>query len=498
MFEISIFEHALIEDHKLQLSRAIQIFNDAQNVIELVSSGECDLPMQFANVVAYGFTELKNDGPFIVATSKRLSDNWFSHTKSNKGVFTLADYDVAFLHDRGASPKAAPDAIILTSLALTAAQIIAGIEEKEILHSQTVGCLFDFCADKRERSFKMRSAYLCSNCLSEISKHGVSSIEVDAILAVLECVRSLLLGRSPQGQTIQPRDTSDDKYLEKSKLPKGISIPPMLKNAVKSGNLSVLVGSGLSLQNDVKVHYENAVDWDSLPSWSDVLLRMGQCTQIYTGRVRAPNTTETLEEFLAELDVYRSILGSDRYYPRAINDIFYPGIESAGMANRLLFRLNAQWILTTNYDAILQHSAQPGTPVFTWKEAKQAREFLKSGGNHSPIVKLHGCASRTDTVILTNSEYLMLRTNKEYLALLTHVFSSRPVLFIGFGFTDPFDLEMALSETSLAGAAAPEQFAILPESRSGHAKDKFPNLQVISYQEHDQIPAILAELIDAI
>jgi hypothetical protein len=76
-----------------------------------------------------------------------------------------------------------------------------------------------------------------------------------------------------------------------------------------------------------------------------------------------------LDEYLTDLDFYRTALGERAYYPQAIFDIFCPEIRSVGRANRLIFHLPLRWILTTNYDLVLNVAAPPGTPVYTWKES---------------------------------------------------------------------------------------------------------------------------------
>lgn len=493
--EISLFRHDLDVDQAAQLDRAISHFNEVQATWKIVDRGLCSLQQNGHLVEAYSFAKLQSPTPLIAVTGRRLTDNFFSHSINGKAVLTVNDWDISFFQDRSKIGEAAPDASILTSLALCCAEIVSGVKDLDILHEQTVGCLFDLCLNKTQRSLKMRSAYVCGDCQAQLSQCGVSELEVDALHLILEKVRELVLGRTNPAYSPPSVNGGDEEYFETSSLPEGVSIPPRLMEAAMSGDLTILVGSGLSLQKDVVVEYAANLGWNKLPTWSEVAERMAESLQRYRGIDQAPRETTTLSEFITDLEFFRSALGADLYYPRAVSDIFLPSVHNTGLANRLLCRIKARWIFTTNYDSILVCAASPGTSTYTWKEARQARELLASASDCKPIVKLHGCASRADTIVLTSSEYDGLKSSDDYRAFQSFVFSSHPVLFVGFGLTDPFDLEIAMQEARFSGAAASEQFAILPSSRADSAKEKFPNLQVVSYDSHDDIPGILAELV---
>jgi len=151
-------------------------------------------------------------------------------------------------------------------------------------------------------------------------------------------------------------------------------------------------------------------------------------------------------------------------------------------------------VLTTNYDFVLNYSAPAGTPTFTWKEARQATEYLVRATGAAPLLKIHGCASRANTVVLTSREYDELKRSEEYRTLTTRVFGQHPVLFLGFGLDDPFDLDSALESSNLSGVAQGEKFALLPEARATAISARFPNVHVIPYRDHSDVPAIIAAL----
>jgi hypothetical protein len=491
---IGLKTHNLDQDQRNQLTRALSHFNDAQKTIRLVDQGHFDLPIVEQKVdVKQALTSIARSTPVIVVTGLNLSDNWFTHAHGGCGLMTLADWKVAFRDQGNNVPGAAPDANILTSLALVALLVLGRRGDFDVLHRELTGCLFDLCAHKPARIFKMRAAYVCDSCTAILATSGVSSVDVDAIMSVLDRVRHLVLGRRPQ--TNPPVAPDDEAFLNQATLPAGLSFPPRLLEACRNGPIVVLVGSGMSLQDDVTVTYSEPLRWKRLPSWNEVPLRLAESLNRYTGRTATPRIAETLDEFLIDLDFFKTSLGDTLYYPRAIYDIFTPPVSSVGIANRLLFRLPHKALLTTNYDLILPCAAPAGTPVFTWREARAARGFHAAG--RPLILKIHGCASRTDTVVLTRLEYEELGRESDYLSLLRSLFEHQTILFVGFGLNDPRDLDHVLREARSAGAAEGEKFALLPASRCDEVRSKFPQIQAIPYNDHGEVASIIAALITA-
>lgn len=495
---VRIFTNGVDQEQRAQMERALGQFHAAQGVIRLEPRGDVVVPQsaELLDVTTF-FAQAAAAEPQIVVTGRRLSDNWFTHAVRGRAIISVADWSIAFVNERGETPLGAPDANILTSLALTALLAIAGCTDLDVFHEQTIGCLFDLCLKKPDRALKMRAAYICSRCATRLASRGVSSVEQDAISAVLDRVRALLLGRRPQATAPDADDADDEAFVQGAPLPDGVSLPSRLIEACVTGRLTVLIGSGFSLQKDVAVKYPPKLGWSCLPSWGEVPRRLADAVARYSGRSLEPREIVTLEELLADMDFFRRALGETVYYPRAIFDLFAPHVISPGRANRLLFKLPVQWVLTTNYDFVLQYAAPPGTPVFTWREARQAREYLANASAHRPLLKLHGCASRPDTVVLTGLEYERLRQHEEYLSLLRFVFDSQTLLFLGFGLSDPFDLDLAMRQARHAGAAEGEKFALLPRDRAAQIREKFPQIQVITYPDHSSVPAIVGQLVRA-
>ncbi len=495
MRTIDILTHQLGDAQRAQLNRAIDHFRESQNLIELHNCGEITLPIQHSGRVdVFSTYNMKfSNKNAIIVTGIALDDNWFSHVKNGIGLITLADWGTAFL-SKSSRAVSSPDAHILTSIILTGLLCLAqDVGDFDVLHEDCTGCLFDFCQIKSERIIKMRSGFVCSSCTAKLAQHGLSSVDIDAAHSILDRVRHLVLGRNPQKQL--PKHSDIDAFIETVGDTDSQFLPTGLINACRDKKITVLVGSGLSLQSDVKISYDKTLSWSKLPTWTETLDRLSQRLASYTGRNVQPRETQTLDEFLAELESFRIFLGPDLYYPKAIFDIFTPKIESVGIVHQLLFKLPLEAVLTTNYDFVLQYAAPVGSPVFTWKEAKSARAYLHSGSGQVPIIKIHGCGSRPETIVLGRYEYENIRNDHEYLSLIKNLFDQRTILFLGFGFNDPRDLDGILAEMHLAGAASAEKFAILPPNKCIEVRDRFPQIQTISIDNYNKLANIIASLI---
>lgn len=61
-------------------------------------------------------------------------------------------------------------------------------EDMELIHFDTIGCLNDFCADKKEKIFRMRTGYVCPNCI-KIWEEKLKPFQIDALFEMIEAIR---------------------------------------------------------------------------------------------------------------------------------------------------------------------------------------------------------------------------------------------------------------------------------------------------------------------
>jgi hypothetical protein len=89
-------------------------------------------------------------------------------------------------------------------------------------------------------------------------------------------------------------------------------------------------------------------------------------------------------------------------------------------------------VITTNYDTFIDHVFPEYQPIIGQKIL--TGEALSIG----EIFKIHGCVSKPDSLVFTNTDYVEFTKKKKYLSakLLTY-FSEHPIVFVGYSAGDP-------------------------------------------------------------
>lgn len=97
----------------------------------------------------------------------------------------------------------------------------------------------------------------------------------------------------------------------------------------------------------------------------------------------------------------------------------------------LLKKIHPHSIITTNYDNLLEKIYPDFTPVIGQKI------LYANHGSVGEILKIHGCCSDLDSIIITREDYDGFIKKKKYLsAKLLTFFAEHPLLFIGYSAED--------------------------------------------------------------
>jgi hypothetical protein len=272
-----------------------------------------------------------------------------------------------------------------------------------------------------------------------------------------------------------------------------VNIPAPIRRAHDSKKLVPFVGAGLSLGADVQ---------GNSPPWKELPIRfLHACKEMsrieddeavhYESLLRRE---QNLDVRLSELDSLKTRL--DRDYPAAIAQIFRPPNARCGAVHRALARLGCPIVATTNYDQLLEDAeGPPRRNVYTWRDMDHAMGEIDSG--RKVLLKLHGCAAKPDSVIMTTSEYRSVQSDASYAGIIGHLIKSSTLLFIGYGMSDPLDFDIVLRQhTQVFKASSSRHFALL-RGAAQEVKDRLNrdfNIKVIDLTSYDEIPAFLDAL----
>lgn len=297
--------------------------------------------------------------------------------------------------------------------------------------------------------------------------------------------------------------------------PLALSNPPMFPEpliaAKQQGLLVPFVGAGLSLAKDVKGGFPS---WPALPTrlleqcdahgvWNNPTERSSLRSLFLEPDPTKPGHERPrsliLEDMLGALDLVKSKLGND--YDNALDAIFRPRDAMPGAAHQVLKALAPQIVLTTNYDQLIEAAdGPPRRQVYTWRQSARALGDIKA--DRPVLFKIHGSAEVERSVILTMNEYTEVQKDSAYLRVMGHLLARHTFLFIGYGMSDPHDLDLILAQTLKdLRSAATHHFALFRRPPDHHDELKLKaslrkdhNIEVLWYAEHADLPPLLEAL----
>lgn len=227
-----------------------------------------------------------------------------------------------------------------------------------------------------------------------------------------------------------------------------MQIPHELIEAVADQTIVPFVGSGVSI--DVSSRH--------FCSWPTLLQKLMERIEDedekagVRAKLKKGKLLEAAEEAygLLQARVFREVIIKALGHAEPVGDLQLP---------KAIWSLGSQRVITTNYDRVLEW-ANPKSLAAVSSDAGNLHEFLNP--KNRPVVwHLHGHVNSTDTLVLTKSQYeLLYQAASEHgertRSALQTVWSTCPLLFIGFGLRDDYVMKsLELMLKLFAGHARP-------------------------------------------
>ena len=198
------------------------------------------------------------------------------------------------------------------------------------------------------------------------------------------------------------------------------------------GNLGLFIGAGMSMA------VLNS-EWSKIAlSWKELIY---ECAKEFDIDIKSQINTEGLSYPEIATEVAKLIAKSDHLdYKMSVNKLkekiaeltsWYPESENRIAFGKLLENLNPNWIITTNYDLIIEC-------LLTGKCLSLGpNDQLISPRKLIPIYHLHGIRTDPDSIIISQEDYISLfRPNQYRQQKLSLSIKESTTLIIGYGLGD--------------------------------------------------------------
>jgi len=135
--------------------------------------------------------DIGKDEVVILLTDYSNDKNWFSASDpdGNRNIFIQTKYWDYFV----GSDLRYPVVYLIISGILKLLMFDNYDELTEHWHENPIGCMMDFCKNKKEISFKLRTGDICFDCLKIIDSKGVNHAIVQQAFQILDEIRTQML-----------------------------------------------------------------------------------------------------------------------------------------------------------------------------------------------------------------------------------------------------------------------------------------------------------------
>jgi len=116
--------------------------------------------------------------------------------------------------------------------------------------------------------------------------------------------------------------------------------------------------------------------------------------------------------------------------------------------------------VTTNYDKLIKPKSSQGKPETNWRSYKRNDLLNAKLDTKGAVIHLHGCVDDPSSMIVTTKDYLEHYISEEVPNFLTHLFSSKVVLFLGYGLEETEVLEYVLKSSNQKDEAQKRLFIL--------------------------------------
>lgn len=184
-----------------------------------------------------------------------------------------------------------------------------------------------------------------------------------------------------------------------------------IKNAIDEDRLVIFAGSGVSVES-------------GLPIWSELVMGM---------KDKLNFIPENLDDALKTAQILYNEKGEKEYYDIINNLIFKNSSNKPNPIHEIIFELNPQHVITTNYDTFFEEIINNKGLDFS---IVVKDEDLPYGKFKNLLIKYHG-DFQNHNIVLKETDFLEFSINNPLKEVFVKsLFSNKVILFVGYSFSD--------------------------------------------------------------
>ena len=283
------------------------------------------------------------------------------------------------------------------------------------------------------------------------------------------------------------------------------AIPQSLKNAIIAGKTVPFVGAGLSM-----TVLRKDSDEKLFCSWDGLLLEAAEKLK-QENKSKAATAIEIALDYIEDDSYHRAAniaikeLGQNAFY----NFLCEKFDKQQGEAEpssldtaKLVWQLNSQLVVTTNYDNVLQWATQStDTKSVNISNNKKLKKLCEEDPSLNTVLHLHGSIENVDEIVLTPDGYQALYGDEHVkakhqaaLKTLQILLTRKTLIFIGFSFADQtFYNQLRLINDIFEGNSQ-KHFVLCRESQKADIERLGLPLETVCYEEYEDLPKVLEQL----
>ncbi|TIT97126.1 MAG: hypothetical protein E5W55_09640 [Mesorhizobium sp.] len=241
-------------------------------------------------------------------------------------------------------------------------------------------------------------------------------------------------------------------------------------------------------------------DGKSFPSWTQLLLSLAQRLPKAVERTAVQKLIKFQNYLDAAQIIWDQVPAAD--LRQKIIDTFSLKLSSPQDLYRCIIDVDPQVVLTTNYDKLIE------TALASLSKTADAYNVCLYNQGHalddirSPqrsILKVHGCVTQPNDIILTRLQYFEARRKfPAYFQTVSAVLTINTTLFLGYSLSDA-DIQLILEFNNLSTPSRNPHYALvqkMPHSSVREALSRTYNIHFIEYPsgDHSKMSSAFSEL----